>query len=196
MITVITRTANRSRYFAECRRSVLAQTLRPYHLIVSDTPEDEYPDGDRVVRVQHLDDRGHNQYFNIARLHVPASHPWVIFLDDDDAFSTPDAVATIAAAIRSANDMVLWQVDFHNRIIPGGMIYLSPQVGKISGIGFCYHVSNWVDWKPYACGDFLVIDELYQILRPVWIDQILTKIQREPGHGKRMDSIEKYGYQI
>lgn len=187
MFTVITRTANRPRFFAACRRSVLGQRRQPYHIVVSDNPNDDYMEGDRVVRVQHEDGRGHNLYFNLARLHIPASHPWVIFLDDDDAFDTPDALDIIAENILRTDDLVLWQVQFPDRLVPGEMIYLPPQAGHITGIGFCYHSAHWIDWKPYACGDFLVINELYAQLRPVWIDRVLTKMQIGPGHGLQKD---------
>lgn len=188
MITVITRTANRTRFFAECRRSVLEQTERPYHLVISDTPEDDYPEGDLVLRVPRQEGRGHNLYFNQVRKHIPRSHPWVMFLDDDDAFHTRRAVQMIQERLYDANDMVLWQVLFPDNLqIPGGSMFLPPQPGKISGIGFCYHSWHWEDWKPEAYGDYHVINALYSQLHPVWINAVLTRVQ-EIGHGQRKDA--------
>lgn len=186
MITVITRTANRPRYFAECRRSVLEQTERAYHIVISDTPEDDYMDGDLVLRVPRQEGRGHNLYFNEAARHIPRSHPWVMFLDDDDAFATRRALQMIRERIYDANSMVLWQVQFPDRQIPGGSMYLPPQPGNISGIGFCYHSKHWEDWKPEAYGDYFVIKALYSHLHPVWVNAVLTKVQ-QIGAGLRLD---------
>jgi len=78
MITVITRTSNRPRYFANCRKSVLAQTRPCFHLIISDDPADAYPEGDKVVRLPiRSEGRGVNQYFNWVFQHIPAA-PLVI----------------------------------------------------------------------------------------------------------------------
>lgn len=187
MFTIVTRTANRPRFFAECRRSVLEQTIQPHHLVISDTPADTYPEGDTVIRVQHLQGRGHNLYFNTARPHIPATHPWVVFLDDDDAFTRPDALEILAKKIQWHDDLLLWQVQFGERIIPGNDIFLPPAPGNISGIGFCYHISKWVDWTGDSYGDWRVINELYNRLSPRWIDVVLTGLQAGVGHGERQD---------
>lgn len=186
--TVITRTSNRPRFFSKCRQSVLSQTHpHVFHLIISDDPADHYAEGDFVALVEYREGRGHNLYFNEVRRYVPNTHSWLIFLDDDDAFFTPDALALIAAAIGSDDDLLLWQVQFPDCVLPGKRFGLPPEPGQITGIGFCYHVSHWLDWLPLPFGDFAVIQELYQELHPVWINQILTGMQTGPGHGDRKD---------
>ena len=189
--TIITRTSARPRFFARCRASVLAQTHKNYfHLVVSDDPADHYPEGDFVALVEQLPGRGHNLYFNEAARYIPASHPWVIFLDDDDHFTTPDALERIAAAIDTDDDMALWQVQFPHGLIPGDMAGLPPQPGNITGIGFCYHAKHWRNWQARSFGDFFVINELYHTLRPVWLHEVLTGLQSAPGFGLRMDLAE------
>lgn len=188
MFTVITRTSGRPRFFEQCRRSVLAQTEPVFRLVISDTPEDDYPEGDFILKVPRQQGRGHNLYFNQARQHIPKSHPWVIFLDDDDAFHTPRALQMIREKIYDSESLVLWQVLFpDNRQIPGGQIFLPPKPGNISGIGFCYHSKHWKDWEPCAYGDFYVINALYNQLHQVWINAVLTRAQAI-GHGLRLDS--------
>lgn len=187
MFTVITRTSGRPRFFEQCRRSVLAQTMQPFHLVISDDLADTYATGDFVLHVQHQEGRGHNLYFNAARQHIPASHPWVIFLDDDDEFLRPNALERIAAAIFEETRMVLWQVRFTSYLIPGNEIGFHPKPGNISGIGFCYNSRFWVDWTPAAFGDFYVIDALYSVFHTAWIDEVLTGIQYVPGNGERKD---------
>lgn len=186
--TLITRTSGRPRFFARCRQSVLSQT-HPYvfHLIISDDPADHYAKGDFVALVEYKEGRGHNTYFNEVRKYIPDSHPWVIFLDDDDEFTMPDALALIAATIESENDLLLWQVRFPDRLVPGDALGLPPVAGNITGIGFCYHKKHWVNWSALSFGDFFVIRELYFNLRPQWIDFVFTAMQIGPGHGLKKD---------
>lgn len=185
--TVITRTAGRPKFFAQCRRSVLTQSLPAYHLVGYDSTDDTYPVGDDVVFLDAAIGRGHNLYFNTLRNYVPRTHPWVIFLDDDDKFMRTDALALIRQAIRTEQDMVLWRVDFgKGRLVPG-TIGTPPVASNISGIGFCYHVKNWVSWPSMPYGDFFVISRLYESLNPVWLPEVLTGLQAEPGAGRKND---------
>lgn len=192
MFTVITRTSGRPRFFEQCRRSVLMQTEPAYHIVISDDPADEYMEGDLVLRVPHIPGRGHNLYFNQVRQHIPPSHPWVIFLDDDDRFLGPFSLDLIRDEILKQvftreDCLYLWQVEFTDeRLIPGNAFGQLPQPGNISGIGFCYHSKHWEDWKGEAMGDFHVINALYSRLNPVWIEAVLTGVQ-EIGHGLKMD---------
>lgn len=186
--TIITRTANRPNFFRHCRESVLAQTHKNYfHLVVTDDPADKYPEGDFVALVERREGRGHNLYFNEVARYIPVSHPFVIFLDDDDCFTTADALARIAANIETDDDMVLWQVQFPQGLIPGSSLGLPPQAGNITGIGFCYHAKHWRNWQPTSFGDYFIINELYHALHPVWLDEVLTGLQSVPGLGLRVD---------
>lgn len=185
--TVITRTSGRPKFFEECRRSVVTQSVKPYHLVGYDNTDDTYPEGDEVAYLVYAPGRGHNLYFNTLRHYIPRKSPWVIFLDDDDKFMRLDALALIRDAITSENDIILWRVDFgNNRLVPA-RIGETPEPGNISGLGFCYHSKHWVNWPGYPMGDFFVISQLYKSLNPIWLPDVLTGLQAEPGMGKRMD---------
>lgn len=188
MFTIITRTNSRPRFFAECRRSVLSQGNGVFHLVSCDDPKDlSYIKADKAVQLEPAEGRGHNLYFNELRRHVPETHPLVIFLDDDDRFTTANAISRIKSAIADDNSLILWRVDFGNgRNVPAS-IGMPPQPGGISGIGFCYHVRHWVDWPGMAFGDYHVISQLYSRLNPVWLPDVLTALQAEPGGGRRED---------
>ena len=188
MFTVITRTSGRPKFFDICRRSVLEQHgADAYHLVGSDDPEDQYPVGDKVVALDAYPGRGHNLYFNTLKYYVPKTHPWVIFLDDDDCFTTQSALQTIRQNITSQNDLLLWQVRFpEGRLVPAQVGRL-PEPGDISGLGFCYHIENWINWPGTPLGDFFVISQLYQRLFPVWIPEVLTGLQTVPGMGQKLD---------
>lgn len=187
MFTVITRTSNRPKFFERCRRSVLEQGPGVFHLVGSDDAADTYPEGDKVVALDAYPGRGHNLYFNTLKYYVPKSHPWVLFLDDDDHFTTPAAIETIREHITSQQDLLLWQVQFPDgRVVPDQVGRL-PEAGNISGLGFCYRVDRWVNWPGMPLGDFFVISRLHKILNPVWIPQVLTGLQAGPGEGKKLD---------
>lgn len=188
MFTVLTRTSNRPRLFHECWKSVLNQTILPYHIVSTDDPNDTYPEGDCIVQVERAPGRGHNLYFNTMRYHVPADHPWIVFLDDDDRFTTPHALEIIRENMWTANSLLLWRVVAPSgRLIPSDNNFGNPPVfGDITGIGFCFHVRHWVNWQAVPGGDFLVISELYKKLKPIWIDSILTEMI-QVGHGNRHD---------
>lgn len=195
MITIITRTNNRPNFFARCRASVTGQTNAPFHLVISDNMADTYPEGDKVVRLPiSTQGRGTNQYFNWVREHIPDTHPWVMFLDDDDVLRWNTAVGLLETTPESDNDLLLWQVAFPDRLVPGDGFGQPPVPGNISGIGFCYHKRHWVDWPGVAFGDYMVISQLYMRLRPVWIDADLTGLQAGPGMGQCNDlKIENNG---
>lgn len=187
MFSVLTRTSNRPNYFANCRRSVLGQTLKPYHIVSTDNDADQYPEGDAIVKVMNEPGRGHNLYFNTMRNYVPADFQFIIHLDDDDKFTCPDALEIIREAIFTANSLVLWRVDMGDgRVLPE-RLYEPPKFGHITGIGFAVHLKNWVNWEGIPGGDFKVINHYYHTLKPVWIDEVLTAMQTRSGNGARKD---------
>lgn len=186
MFSILTRTSNRPNLFRKCLESVKGQTLPAWHIVSTDDVNDTYPCGDEIVPVMHEPGRGHNLYLNTMRLYVPASHPFVIFLDDDDRFSRPDALEIIRDAIFTANSLVLWRVQMPDgRIIPDREG--PPVFGEITGIGCAFHVKHWVNWQNVPGSDFLVIQELYHKLKPVWIDTVLTEMM-QIGGGQRQDA--------
>lgn len=198
MFTILTRTANRPKMFKRCRESILVQSLPAWHVVCSDDENDTYPEGDVVARIKRdtTQHRGHNLYLNFMRSLAHVDGPWVICLDDDDQFHTPNALKKIAAAINNSsggeNTIVLWQVKIGERTVPdivptGVPPFDFPLVGNVTGIGFCIHVKNWIDWQAKSAGDFTVMLDHYRNLTPVWIPETLTSMQSGPGGGYRID---------
>jgi hypothetical protein len=189
MLTVLTRTSNRPNYFKRCRRSVLEQTQRAFHIVSTDDPADTYPRGDVVVKVgKQPGHRGANLYFSDMVKKVPPDFQFIMFLDDDDKFCTPDAVETICRHIRTPDDMVLWRVDLGHKVVPPlHLMGCDPVAGEITGIGVAFHIKHWIDWHPTDFGDFKAIHHIWRHTNHIWIPEILTKMQTGPGMGLKND---------
>jgi glycosyltransferase involved in cell wall biosynthesis len=195
MLTVITRTSNRPNYFANCRRSVLEQTLPAFHLVGTDDPADTYPEGDKVVQLPPRRGRDSNLHFNDLIHHVPDTHPWVVFLDDDDVLLRKDSLAFIGLYIgfilgrpdyKKEDHLILWKMRRLDHTIPD-LVGDIPKFGNITGGAVCFHKRHWRDWDNKSGADFRFISYLYSRLYPVWIDAVLTAMQTGPGMGQRKD---------
>lgn len=187
MFSVLIRTSARPKMFARCLQSVFDQTLFPHVIVSSDDPADTYPVGHLVLRVPRQTGRGHNLYFNHMKKYIPDSHPWVIFLDDDDRFSSPHSLERLSAAIRDENSMLIWKARIWANVVIPRNWERPPALGDVTGIGFSVHKNNWIDWKGITAGDFDVISQYYNTLSPVWVPEILTEMQIGPGGGQRRD---------
>ena len=206
MFTVITRTSNRPRFFAECRRSVLEQTIRPFHLVGTDDPNDTYPEGDLVVQLPPRRGRESNLHFNDLIRHVPDTHPFVILLDDDDIFTSPNSLCRIYEVMEEAYKntywlskkelydflLVQWRMQRLDHTIPrdcrvGKSDVKEPEYGDCTGGGICFNKNLWVNWDDKSGADYRFIITTYYNSAFLMIDDILTAMQSVPGEGRRED---------
>lgn len=202
-INILTRTSNRPRFFADCKKSIDMQTYQNInHLISVDDPASlQYVQGLNYLQVNKR--RGtskvpsgvgyapHNTYLNDLQQLV--SDGWIMFLDDDDCFVRPDALEIITQHIQSDDDLIIWKVDHKKRIIPDGEYWQKPPVYRnISMPGFMFHskYKNQAIFDDLSWADFKVAETLYKIIpNKIWINQILTGLQQGRGRGKRLDKI-------
>jgi len=190
MFTVLTRTSGRPNYFRYCRDSVLGQSEKVKHVINVDD-DSSYARGDVICR-QKLSDGTYpyNLYFNEMIKHAEG---YVIHLDDDDEFTSPSALTILRNHIEQhgKGHIYLWRAKFGRKVIPDNFHFgKSPRYGHISGIAFCVHKDDWIDWKNKQGGDHDVISKYYTRLTPIWIDEVLTGLQNSsgrPGLTKRND---------
>ena len=192
LVNILTRTHNRPNYFKRCRDSILMQNYEDItHIVSSDREEDEYIEADKIIQIGEQDGQYPvNLYFNEMIKHVEDG--WILHLDDDDKLMRPDSIQVMADHISDENDILLWKVDCKDwGIFPKRCFGKTPAITDISGIGFLVHSKQWEDWRPIKCGDYYVIEQYYKKLNPVWIDDILTGIQFEPGvFADRWDLLE------
>lgn len=187
--TVLTRTASRPLFFEKCRNSVIEQTIKPLHIVsIDDDSFLNYAIGDVVLSLKRENlTRHHNVYFNTLKDYA---QNWIIHLDDDDMFMCKNALEILDKYADNPTKLLLWQVKFGKRLIP-------PQTpgriarGRISGIGFAVHKSQWINWEPIGCADYDVLHKYESKLEKIWIPHVLTGLQYKPGLGIRKDIGER-----
>ncbi len=188
LINVICRTSNRQCFFREHVKSVRSQS-HPYirHIVGADD-EASYKYASALVedvlcldKLERREELGffhfpYNLYLNELMGHVKEG--WIMFLDDDDCFASVDSAARMVEHIASEDDVLLWKVKFAHQVIPANCFGKVPMCGDISGIGVLFHSKyRWLaKWDDVKESDFRVIMKLFRALRPVWIDEVYTKV--------------------
>jgi len=207
IVNVLTRTSGRPNYFAKCKESIENQTYKNINHIVSidDNKSLDYIGDSNYIKVNaipleeipELDKHNkapYNLYLN--ELNEQVKDGWIIYLDDDDAFTDNKTIENIVRQIQSDDEILLWNVQFPNKIIPEKEFFGErPVINHFSMIGFMYHskyiIPNGFDY--YTGGDYTYITKLWDITpNKNWINEIHTKIQRTigmGGSGKRDDLI-------
>ncbi|MFP4471194.1 MAG: hypothetical protein ACLFPE_10945 [Bacteroidales bacterium] len=152
---------------------------------VSSSDNDSLPDPD-ISRGKKPSEFPYNLYVNQLMEHVKDGY--VLVLDDDDMFMKPSSLQVIANHISGKDNLVFWRVQFpEGRVIPEDEYFGKPPVfWHFSGIGFAFHSkyiahAQWDGWKG---ADFAVASRLYGIIpNKIYIDQVLTGLQRQTGWG-------------
>lgn len=199
LFNVLTR-VSRPRYFATCRESVVTQ-LHPHVRQIVSIDSDRClgaVEGLPTVRVERGGpERGtfpFNLYFN--ELYREVQPGWVVFLDDDDVFTSPWALSDLAAQIeRDGSDpdvMYLWKVWFPewNTVIPRRSFGREPTECDINTSGACFHSKHLTHatWDGNKVGDYRVLRRLWErVPRAVWLDRVFVAQQDVPHFGDLAD---------
>lgn len=84
----------------------------------SDDPADTYVEADVVVRGSRIPptrERYGPELYQRRLLDAVPGSGWVVFVDDDDEFTRPDALSLIVEAATDPDAMVVWKVERPNR---------------------------------------------------------------------------------
>ena len=191
LVNVITRTHNRPKYFKVCRDSILNQSHENINHIIGSDVECDYTDyiklelSDVVLEKPDIGTYPAPWNLHLNELNKHAIDGWVMYLDDDDKFTTKDALKIIVSNIDNEDQILLWRVNISGWIVPTDEAFgkvISP--GNISGIGFMFHTKHLpVDWGSWSYGDYRVLRELSKKLKHKWINLVLTQTQGKPNHG-------------
>ncbi len=216
LINILSRTSNRPKAFGVFMDSLMPQTYKNVRLIVSADDANSFDYCSLKIRNSQIanqiiqpkrTERDPNKKLDMGYAfklyHAPynlyenlnidkVEQGFVMYLDDDDKFSRPDALQIIANNITSEDDLIMWKVNLvqAGKIVPEPDYFgKQPVCGRVSGIGFSFH-SKWKDyavWDEFSCCDFRVIYRLFNIIpRIVLIDEVLTETQGI-GNGNRID---------
>ncbi len=198
---ILTRTSDRPNYFSQCCESIDQQTYKNFkHIVCTDSESsiDYIKNKNReflyIEKLKEFDGQSikyspYNLYFN--KMYELVGDGYIIFIDDDDCFTSMDSLNILASIIKKApdptNSLYFWQVNFPNNLLiprdPSNFIF---KPGNVSGIGFCFHSSykNVAQWDQYKESDFRVAHKLKIVCTNSYIFSIvLTGIQRTTGMG-------------
>jgi glycosyltransferase involved in cell wall biosynthesis len=215
LFNILIRSSGRPKYFATCISRIREQTYRHYRLYVACDDNDtacyleKYKDIE-VIRVNPVTDnppprsatfgRGFRPFFPNLYLNgllALVEHGFIIFLDDDDCFIRPDALAIINDAIDSEDDLVFWKVMFSKtRTVPDEAHFEQvPKFTQINTSGFTFNrkYAESARWDAWSGADYFVAKKLYNLVpSKKYIAKKLTGMQ-EPygiaGHGHRLDKV-------
>jgi len=202
LINILTRTANRPNYFRNCFESCQNQSYKNIrHIISVDNKEtEEYvakytndyifitddmlPKNTREIPSESL--FPWNLYLSV--LSEQCESGWILFIDDDDQLIDNTSIQKMVDNITSIDDVLFWRVKFGEILIPeDDYFYKPPALCHISGIGFLFHTTKlpYIEFDAYKCIDYRIANNLYYApnTRPVYINQILTGLQRPSGWG-------------
>lgn len=201
-VFVLTRTSGRPKMFKRLRENLQAQRFDGsiIHVVYSDDPNDDYVEGDYVVRGRRQLRGKHNNFpwelYNLTLMHQVQSlrkPGFIIFIDDDD---TPYDENSIQTIVDNANhdSILFWKVERENgRISPiEWKADLSTLEGRLCWEAGTFHTRHLskalevgVDNRDGGDGRFWA--SLAKRLPMIWLDRVLMKPQVGKGHGRRRD---------
>jgi len=136
-----------------------------------------------------------NMYFDIImtsvlkNVSISSSGAFVIFLDDDDIFSSDNILEYISNVLENNENneksLILWKFYRNDKYIeiPQEPIerLLKPQVGDVATCSYAFNINEYEfgKWKPSAIGDFDFFKFIYEktpIEDRIFINLPLTKV--------------------
>ena len=212
LINILVRTSKRPRFFKACIESIKAQTYDNVRLIVScdDTTTYKYVKGyddiDLVLELKRGEKTGEqenlsfipgvvespfhaNTYLNnLLSYCLPG---YVVFLDDDNVFTSSRSLKTIVANLENEHQMAFWRVEFPYCLVPDNWHFgQPPQPGQIDLGGFAFHTGyiKHCVFDGYSYSDFRAALNLFMhIPQKVYINEPIISLQALPGKGQRKD---------
>lgn len=197
LINILTRTSNRPEYFKECMESVRSQTYENYVHVIS-------VDDDSTLEYVQPEIKGHDRSFGVVIPKIPRENwdhfpyntyinhmmdnvdgGWIMFLDDDDLFTSKESLEKISERLIDEDTLYIWKVEFPDKVLPSISFGHTPTYGDIASIGWSFHskhkdIAQWDDKK---AADFRCVRDLAKHLKTEWIDLVLTKINYDIGWG-------------
>ena len=204
-LNIILRTSGRPKAFRVCLKSIQVQTYPNINVVVvTDSIDGVHYTRGHNVRHIHLPDVKYNPepheggeygrsfksnlYVNHVLQHIHEGY--VMVLDDDDMFTSKDSARVIMENV-DENKLLVWKIDFIDRVIPGKSFGKKVTLYDIDSNCFAHHVKHkeLTDWSEWKRADFRTANKLSENMPVKWLDTVLTIIQKKPGNGARHDIV-------
>ncbi len=210
LINILTRTSNRPNGFSINVDNIRNQTYKNINHIICTDDENSikyiekngindyiFLDRNEIIRNDTCLNphtgvySPHNLYFN--EMIKKVSDGWVIYLDDDDRFTSYDTVKNIVDIINEYGDdsLIYWRMVYSNgRSLPKDMSQgKQPFIGGIGGSCFTFNIKyrEYAEWDSWKCSDFRVIKKLHNTIpNKVWIPKNFVFVPSQ-GMGNKKD---------
>ena len=186
LINILTRTSNRPEEFIRCVESVRSQSYKNIrHIVCADKDESfEYASKlvKGIIRVQKRDTipsyknyEPYNLYINDLLKEVKDGY--IMFLDDDDYFSSPHSIEKIVPHLRK-DEVLCWFIKIGEEIIPNKQALMAPvliptQIGNCSFM-FHYRHRGAAKWDAVRGADYRCVQRLSWLLKHTWLEEVLA----------------------
>ena len=194
---ILMRCTYRPNYFKKSIESILNQTYTNFKVIICFDDDncleylEEYKNHEKftIIKSREVDktEEFYNLYCNQLLEYVREG--WILFMDDDDMYSCPDALLEIRKNLQDKNDFLVWKFK------SGGCIVGPKNINniKFATIGtpsFCfyYEFKNLSRWDNKMGADFRFIDNLLKNktdFNRKYINKVLVETQHTHHFGLR-----------
>tara|TARA_B100001057_G_scaffold367975_1_gene371404 strand:+ start:53 stop:4261 length:4209 start_codon:yes stop_codon:yes gene_type:complete len=208
LITILMRCTYRPEQFKMASRSVLHQSYKRWRLVMSYDDDRclEYlqplASNPKVRIVRSIEvDRTQRCFYNLYMnpLVHGVTDGWIIVLDDDDMFASPDSLFRVAQNLSSPDVLATWPHRRGHEIIKGVWNRGLAIPGTIASCSYCVHSSRAREsrWRSGQRGDYAF---LYGILQqgPMQVRHlrpVLTKSVRDDQRGGNFGAVEEVSKQ-
>lgn len=170
---ILTRTSKRPHYFAALCKSIDAQdyTNWTHHVITDDQNSVTYitelgREPKVTPRLEKRTDINHHFPYNlyINELYDEVSEGYVLIIDDDDCFLTPQALTFLANTIQTTGGLptLFWRVKFPDGFIPRETDNFIFRPTNVTTCGYCFHTKfiDAAEWDEFKESDFRVAHKI------------------------------------
>lgn len=199
LLNILIRTSDRPNYFRRMLDSIESQGYKNYRLIISaDTPlSAEYvlKSGYKPVIVpkeppNEVNNAPYNYYLNTLMDEVESG--WVMFMDDDDIYSSDDIFSSVAERLGDEQRILVWRMQWPTgRVIPedkfwGRLPFLASHIG-MPCFAFHHSVSKGYLFDKRKGADYRFIAQLSRRNNVEWMDKICVKLTNCGNWGRTKD---------
>ena len=211
-INILMRNTYRPTYFRKCIQSILTQKYQDYRIIMCYDDDNcleylkEYMNHEKMeifkaTSVDKSQSHFYNLYCNELLSRVKSTNNsddrdsgWIIFLDDDDMFESPESLSIIASNISREtlthspniirdNRIFLWKVRFSKNILVYPRDRAVIKKRDITTCGLCFHsrYKHLSQWESKQGSDWIYFSKLFENVyksptsQRIFIDRVLTR---------------------